>query len=65
MRIVATHAPVIGLFAVPIPGPPAVNAVSPVPVFGPVAFAAEKVGMLEIELACRHSAAKDSCDCQG
>ena len=48
MRIVATHAPVVGLFAVPIACPPAVYAVSPVPVLGAVAFAAEKIRVLEI-----------------
>ena len=48
MRIVTTHAPVVSLFAVPIACPSAVYAVSPVPVLGAVAFAAEKIRVLEI-----------------
>ena len=41
----AVEAQVVGLLPVPRPGSSSVDAVSPIPVFGPVALAAQQVGL--------------------
>ena len=47
MWIVAIDAKIIGLGAIPVTGPPAVNAVPPISILGAVTFSAEEIRLIE------------------